>query len=174
MVSAAVISAHFPASTVIWSPRPFESTNAVILVFSPPLVRPIASVSCPPAGIGGVLMGFYVRGIQVNQCTLGFLYQQIQHLRPKARLIPSAPSGINRTPGAKMDGQISPRASHAKNIKHGLNHSSIILRWDSHFVAPASALALLFCTISRRDLIRSQVESGIVSRFCLSIVIASF
>jgi len=91
------------------------------------LGAPKALILLPSGGIGGVLMNLHVRRIQVAKNSITVLGQGIQNSRPKSSPSPARPARINRTPGAKVSGKISPGTTAAQNINHCFDHETVVL-----------------------------------------------
>src|SRR5262249_13788195 len=112
--------------------------------------------------VGGVLMNFDVRRIQVPQFSFGVLGKKIENSGPDTLMSPAQPARINRTPRTKSAGNVTPGTSASQDVDHSFYHQPIIL-WRSATTAVGSRFSkivrLIFLAVPRAGPEQSVVHS---------------
>jgi hypothetical protein len=115
---------------------PKGSTIALILVLSPPLLRPIASSWPTFLGSGTVLMGAHDGRIDHRVFVVGVLCQMLEDTFPDTGLGPTGKARMNRLPVSKALQQVPPGHAGPVSIQNRLNKQSIVLGGHSTCPAP--------------------------------------
>lgn len=104
-------------------------------------------------GIGAVLTGPHVGGVQLEQDALRHRSDNVQQTCPEPPPIPASPPGIDLGRRLEVRSQKSPKSGEREDLESPLDHSTSILR--------RMVLMALAATWPQRPLTRGQSGSGI-------------
>lgn len=76
--------------------------------------------------IRSILMDLDVSCVERAEVSLRVRGQCIEDSRPDSRVIPSAPSGIDRSPRAEVAGEIALGTADSNSVDHGLHHQTVV------------------------------------------------
>src|SRR5471030_1424001 len=104
---------------------PKPSTQAWILVLSPPRERPRA---CSPffRGTGRMLMGTHNGAVEIDLLEVGILAQYLENVLPYLLVGPAGKADINARPWAKLWRQVAPWTTRARQPQYRLDKQAVI------------------------------------------------